>query len=109
MTPLATLPIPTNDARLERASNPTSAPTLRHLATTAHLYANDHDNRFPLIEADAATPIHPPDANARTMDVAFLPYGITAPALQCPADLKGPNWFATKKTSYMWLPYSEDE
>jgi prepilin-type N-terminal cleavage/methylation domain-containing protein/prepilin-type processing-associated H-X9-DG protein len=106
---LVTLLFPTVGVMMERANNTKCVNNLKQLATTAHLYANDHDNRFPVIEADPDSPVHPPDANAQPMDVAFAPYGITDAARQCPADLKGPNWFAKKKTSYMWLPYSEDE
>jgi prepilin-type processing-associated H-X9-DG protein len=94
---------------LEHANNDKCVNNLKQLATTAHLYANDHDNLFPVIEPDPGNPVYSNDANAQTIDVAFKPYGITAPSLQCPADLKGPDWFAQKKTSYMWLPYSEDE
>ena len=51
MALLATLLFPTIGVMMERANNTKCIANLKQLATTAHLYANDHDNRFPMIEA----------------------------------------------------------
>jgi prepilin-type N-terminal cleavage/methylation domain-containing protein len=106
---LAGLLLPVTGTIIDRANSTKCVNNLRQLGIAAHAYANDHDNTFPIIEPDPSTPIWPPDSNALSISAALGPYGATTQLLQCPADLKGPNWFAKKGTSYMWYPQSEDE
>ena len=106
---LAGLLLPVMGDIVTRSENLKCVNNLRQIATSAHLYANDHDNKFPIIEIDPASPTPGLDPPAKPIDAVLAPYGVTDKVLQCPADLQGPNWYAKKKTSYMWLPYSEDE
>ena len=82
---------------------------LRQIGVAANAAANDNDYRYPFVEIDPKNPIFPPEVGALPLSEAFTKYGITPAVLQCPADLKGPNWFAQTGASYMWQPYTEDE
>jgi prepilin-type N-terminal cleavage/methylation domain-containing protein len=86
---------------------------LRQIGMAANSAANDNDNIYPIVEIDPASGSMVSDTlgvPAKPIDQALAPYGITAVNLQCPADLKGPNYYAqnTPHTSYMWAPYPED-
>ena len=50
-----------------------------------------------------------PKPGAKPLPEALAPYGLGPANLQCPEDVKGPNWFAKLGCSYMWSPISEDE
>jgi prepilin-type processing-associated H-X9-DG protein len=75
----------------------------------AHAAATDNDNKFPLIEFDKDNNAYTPEEGAKLLPDALKPYGITDVNLKCPEDLKGQNWFAKVRSSYMWRPFSEDE
>jgi prepilin-type N-terminal cleavage/methylation domain-containing protein len=87
---------------------------LRQIGMAANAAANDNDNTYPPIEIDGDSNIVYDSLKLgeplKTMDVALAPYGITAEILKCPADVKGPNYFAQMNphSSYMWSPYSEE-
>ena len=106
---LATLIFPATTILVERAQNTKCMNNLRQIGVSAHLAANDNDNRYPKIEVDPENPIYQPEDGAKSMQEALGPYGVSDKVLQCPTDLKGANWFAKLKTSYMWLPYADDE
>ena len=106
---LSTLLFPVTQTLVEKGNNLKCLQNLRQIGTAAHLYANDHDNRFPQIEIDPEHPVYTPEDDAKPIHEAFKSYAITEQSLKCPADLRGPNWFAKLKSSYMWLPYAEDE
>ena len=107
---LASMLLPTVGTVMERANNVKCQSNLRQIGIAAHAAANDHNNTYPIVEFDPANPAYTdPDAGARPLPQALAPYGITAANLQCPADVKGPNWFAKLGCSYMWSPVSEDE
>jgi prepilin-type N-terminal cleavage/methylation domain-containing protein/prepilin-type processing-associated H-X9-DG protein len=106
---LAGMIFPVTGQIVAKAQTTRCAGNLRQIGMAAHAAANDNDNRFPLIEIDPKTPIFTPEDNAQPLSEAFKKYAITEPVLQCPTDLKGPNWFAQTGASYMWQPYSEDE
>jgi prepilin-type processing-associated H-X9-DG protein len=40
---------------------------------------------------------------------ALGPYGVTNAALECPADLRGPNYFAKEGSSYQWFPMANGQ
>src|SRR5438105_4784926 len=101
---LVTLIFPAVDVLMERANNTKCLNNLRQIGTAAHLAANDNDNKFPVIETDKDNPIHDDGEKAKPLYEALKPYAITESVLQCPADIRGPNWYAKKKTSYMWEP-----
>lgn len=94
---------------IARAETAKCASNLRQIGVAANAAANDNDYRYPFVEIDPKNPIFPPEMNALPLAEAFKKYGITAAVLQCPADRKGPNWFAETGASYMWQPYTEDE
>jgi hypothetical protein len=109
---LAGLLLPVTGKILERANDTKCANNLRQIGMAANAAANDNDNTYPIIEIDSATGLVAGtlDANAKPLDEALKPYGITSEMLKCPADLKGPNNYAIQNphSSYMWSPYSED-
>ncbi len=87
---------------------------LQQLGAAAHLYASDHDNRFPEIEPDPTNPLSVPTDSGQprvSMLAAFQNYGISNKELQCPTDMRlgAASSFALKQSSYMWQMYSEDE
>lgn len=85
---------------------------LRQIGMAANAAATDNDNTYPIVEIDpnGNTVSDTLNVPAKPIDQALLPYGITPVVLQCPADLRGPNYYAqmTPHSSYMWSPYSED-
>jgi prepilin-type N-terminal cleavage/methylation domain-containing protein len=87
---------------------------LRQIGMAANAAANDNDNTYPPIEIDGDSNIVYDSLKLsdpiKTMDVALAPYGITPEILKCPADVKGPNYYAqlNPHSSYMWSPYSEE-
>ena len=85
---------------------------LRQIGMAANAAASDNDNIYPIVEIDldgnvVADTLGLP---AKPIDEALKPYGITPETLKCPADLKGPNYYAQQNphSSYMWSPYSEE-
>ncbi|MEP6673026.1 MAG: type II secretion system protein [Chthoniobacter sp.] len=85
---------------------------LRQIGVAANSAANDNDNTYPIVEIDANgnTVADTLNVPAKPLDEALKPYGITPEILQCPADIRGPNYFASQNphSSYMWSPYSEE-
>lgn len=105
---LATLAIPATGTFIEKARQVKCAQNLRQIFVFTSSAATDNDNRYPKIEIDKDTPAYSDGAGKPLLE-ALKPYGCTEQTLQCPSDLAGQNWYATKQTSYMWQPYSEDE
>ena len=70
----------------------------------------DNNNEYPIIEPDPQNPVYPNDQSdpnaivAKPMLDVLGPYGVTDAVLKCPADIKGPNWYAANDphTSYQW-------
>jgi len=85
---------------------------LRQIGIAANAAAADNDNIYPIIEIDPNGNIVSDALNvpAKPLDEALKPYGITKETLQCPADVRGPNYYAqlNPHSSYMWSPYSEE-
>ena len=107
---LASMLLPTVGKVIERANNIKCQSNLRQIGVAVHAAATDHDNTFPIIEFDPKNPAHADTSDgAKPLPEALAPYGIGPANLQCPEDLKGPNWFAKLGCSYMWSPISEDE
>ena len=109
---LAGLIFPVTQDIVARAHDTKCMNNLRQIGIAANAAATDNDNKYPIIEIDEDGKIVD-DAfgeDAKPLDEALKPYGITPETLQCPADLKGPNNYATQNphSSYMWSPYSED-
>jgi prepilin-type N-terminal cleavage/methylation domain-containing protein len=106
---LASLLIPAASSFMDRGRDLKCQQNLRELFLFISSAATDNDNRFPKIEIDIEKPVHGGDPTAKPLFETLQKYGCTEKHLQCPADLQGPNWYAKKKTSYMWQPVSEDE
>ena len=106
---LSSLLLPAVGKMNDRANNLKCQNNLRQLGVAANHAANDHNNTYPPVEFDPADPAYTPEEAAKPLSEIFVPYGITAENLKCPADLKGPNWFAKLKCSYMWKPQVADE
>ena len=106
---LAGLLVPAMQSFADKGNDLKCQQNLRDLFVLINSAATDNDNQYPRIESDSQNPIHPGDPLARTLLEVIKPYGGTEKNLQCPLDLKGPNWYAKKQTSYMWLPMAEDE
>ena len=106
---LASLAIPAVETFFERGREVRCAQNLKQLYVFTSSAANDNENRYPQIEIDSDHPVYTDGLVAKPLYDTLKPYGCTEKCLQCPSDLSGPNWYAKKKTSYMWQPYSEDE
>jgi prepilin-type N-terminal cleavage/methylation domain-containing protein/prepilin-type processing-associated H-X9-DG protein len=106
---LAGLLIPAASSFLDRARDLKCQQNLRELFVFLSSAATDNDNRYPKIEIDIEKPSHAGDPSAKPLFETLQRYGCTEKHLQCPNDLLGPNWYAKKKTSYMWQPVAEDE
>ena len=110
---LAGLILPATGKILERANDMKCMNNLRQIGVAANAAANDNDNTYPIIEIDSdGKPVSDSmDVDAKPMDEALKPYGITAEILKCPADEKGPKMYTKSfahNSSYMWSPYSEE-
>jgi prepilin-type N-terminal cleavage/methylation domain-containing protein/prepilin-type processing-associated H-X9-DG protein len=111
---LASLLLPALSSVSYRTDMMTCAANMRQLATAALNYATDHDNRFPEIEPDPTNPMTAPtDSGLPRVPIltALQSYGVTQKTVQCPTDMRlgAQSCYATKQSSYMWQPYSEDE
>ena len=106
---LASLAIPSVSGFIERGHEVKCMQNLKQIFVFTSAAADDNDNRFPKIEFDPENPAYGGDPMAKPMYEMLKRYGCTEKNLQCPSDLAGPNWYAKKKTSYMWQPFSEDE
>jgi len=106
---LASLAIPAMGSFVEKGREVKCGQNLKQIYVFTSSAANDNDNRFPKIEIDPDNPAYGDDGTAKPLYEALKRYGCTEKNLQCPSDLAGPNWYAKKKTSYMWQPFSEDE
>jgi len=109
---LAGILMPVTQNIITRARDQQCANNLRQIGVAANAAATDNDNTYPIIEIDGN---NQPVANtlnvpAKNLVDALSPYGVTAVTFQCPADLRGPNNYASQNphSSYMWSPYSED-
>jgi prepilin-type N-terminal cleavage/methylation domain-containing protein len=106
---LASLAVPAMEGFIAKGNDLKCQQNLRNLFVMISAAAIDNDNRYPKIEIDIEKPVHGGDPNAKPLLETLKPYECTEKNLECPADLAGPNWNKTKKTSYMWQPMVEDE
>jgi prepilin-type N-terminal cleavage/methylation domain-containing protein len=111
---LAGIIMPVLQNTTQRAYDTKCMNNLRQIGLAANAAANDNDNTYPPIEIDGDSNVVYDSLGLtdpiKTLDVALAPYGVTAEVLKCPADIKGPNYFAQMNphSSYMWSPYSEE-
>jgi len=82
---------------------------LRQIGTAVWLYVPDNGNKFPSINNPWGAQIFT-NEGATNLLGALGPYGLTAKALACPADLRSKDSYYRKYTnSYEYLPFSSDE
>jgi prepilin-type N-terminal cleavage/methylation domain-containing protein len=93
----------------KHADSVVCASNLRQIGICVNLYLADHDNTYPEIETDPAFNVYAEGTTAKPMLETFQQYGMQKEGLRCPADVKGPNVFATKGNSYEWRPMLDDE
>ena len=85
---------------------------LRQIGASVQLYAQDNDNRFPAIESMPSDPVYDSGGDGppkKPILETLSPYGVTKSLLQCPADIRGPNYFAKEGSSYQWRNMVDDE
>jgi len=106
---LVSLMLPTLATVREKADTLKCVSNLRQIGESLLLYANDRGQRMPVIEPWPSQPVYAASDGAQTILQALGPYGITTAALQCPADLKGPNYYAKEGSSYQWFPMANGQ
>jgi len=85
------------------------ASNLRQIGLSAMLYAGEHNLTLPTIEPWPGDPVYDTSAGAQTILGALAAYGVTERVLQCPADLKGPDYYAKEGSSYQWVPMASGQ
>ncbi len=106
---LASLFFPLLKVARERSDSTRCVANLRQIGVAVLTAAIDHDNHFPYIEPDPQNPIYGPEQAAKGLLETLRPYGLAEINVQCPADLRGNNFFARKQTSYEWRPMIDGE
>jgi prepilin-type N-terminal cleavage/methylation domain-containing protein/prepilin-type processing-associated H-X9-DG protein len=106
---LVSLMLPTLATVRQKADTLKCVSNLRQIGESLLLYANDHGQRMPVIEPWPTQPVYASSDGAQTMLQALGPYGVTTTALQCPADLKGANYYAKEGSSYQWFPMANGQ
>jgi len=94
----------------DRAQSVVCMSNLRQIGIGVLSYVGDNNNEYPIIEPNPQIPVYPNDPSDPNAIVAqplldvLGPYGVTDAVLKCPADIKGPNWYAKNDphTSYQW-------
>lgn len=82
---------------------------MQQIGVAVNLYVGDHAERTPIIEPWPSQPVYSATDGAQTMLQALGAYGVTAATLQCPSDLKGPNFDAKEGSSYQWFPGASNQ
>jgi prepilin-type N-terminal cleavage/methylation domain-containing protein len=106
---LATLLVPVSQRIFVRADALRCMNNLRQIGMAVSMYASDNNDEIPRIETNPEQKVYSEDANAKGMLETLRKYGVTEQVVQCPADLKGPNYYSKMKTSYEWRPLGDGE
>jgi prepilin-type N-terminal cleavage/methylation domain-containing protein/prepilin-type processing-associated H-X9-DG protein len=93
----------------QKADNIKCIGNMRQIGVAVNLYVSDHSERTPVIEPWPSQPVYSSTDGAQTMLQALGPYGVTQTELQCPSDLKGPNYYAKEGSSYQWFPGASNQ
>jgi prepilin-type N-terminal cleavage/methylation domain-containing protein/prepilin-type processing-associated H-X9-DG protein len=106
---LVSLLMPSLQEVRQKADSLKCISNLRQIGVSLILYANDHSQRMPVIEPWPGQPVYAASDGAQTILQALGPYGVAAAVLQCPSDLKGPNYYAKEGASYQWFPMANGQ
>lgn len=106
---LVSLLMPTVAKMRQKADSLRCVSNMRQIGVSVILYVNDHSQRTPKIEPWPSQPVYSSTDGAQTMLQALGPYGVTTAVLQCPSDLKGPNYYAQEGSSYQWFPGASNQ
>jgi prepilin-type N-terminal cleavage/methylation domain-containing protein/prepilin-type processing-associated H-X9-DG protein len=106
---LISLMMPTLGTMRQKADSIKCASNMRQIGVSTQLYIGDHGNRTPVIEPWPSQPVYTATDGAQTVLQALGAYGVTSAVLQCPADLKGPNYYAKEGSSYQWFPMANGQ
>ena len=106
---LVSLLMPSLATMRQKADSLRCVSNMRQIGVAALLYVNDHGQRTPVIEPWPSQPVYSSTDGAQTMLQALGPYGVTTDVLQCPSDLKGPNYYAKEGSSYQWFPGASNQ
>lgn len=112
---LVALVMPQIGKMTARAQSVTCMNNLRQIGVAVLSYVGDNDYTYPVIEPDPQNPVYTDEDNAeieaKPMLDALGPYGVTDSILKCPADIKGPDWYAKidPHTSYQWRVMLDSE
>jgi prepilin-type N-terminal cleavage/methylation domain-containing protein/prepilin-type processing-associated H-X9-DG protein len=106
---LVSLLLPSIEQVRQKADSLKCISNLRQIGVSLLLYANDHGQRTPVIEPWPGQPVYAASDGAQTILQALGPYGVTTGVLQCPSDLKGPNYYAKEGASYQWFPMANGQ
>ena len=106
---LMTLLFPVTQAVFEKVHNTRCMNNLRQLGMSVGLYAAEHNDEIPRIETNPNEKIYPAEEDVKGMLDTLRPYGLTEKTVQCPMDLRGPNYFQKVGTSYEWRPMADEE
>lgn len=106
---LASLIAPTLSYMKNHGDIVTCASNLRQIDIAMKLKTQDNNNIYPKVENDPENPIYKPEDLAQPLDQMLAPYGITEKTLRCPADVRGPNHFARRGSSYEWYSLIDGE
>jgi prepilin-type N-terminal cleavage/methylation domain-containing protein/prepilin-type processing-associated H-X9-DG protein len=102
---LASMLAPAAGRMAQKANSTKCASNLRQIGASVLLYSQDNDNRFPAIESMPSDPVYDSSSDGPPKKPIFetlSPYGVTKSLLQCPADIRGQNYFAKEGSSYQW-------
>jgi prepilin-type N-terminal cleavage/methylation domain-containing protein/prepilin-type processing-associated H-X9-DG protein len=106
---LVSLLLPSLATVRQKADTVKCVGNMRQIGVAVNLYVSDHSERTPIIEPWPSQPVYSSTDGAQTMLQALGTYGVTPAVLQCPADLKGPNYNAKEGSSYQWFPGASNQ
>lgn len=112
---MSTLLIPEIARFQDRAQSVVCMNNLRQIGVGVLSYVGEHDSTYPVIEPNPQNPVYSdednPEVEAKPMLDVLGPYGVTEAVLKCPADTRGPNWYAKvdPHTSYQWRVMLDSE
>jgi prepilin-type N-terminal cleavage/methylation domain-containing protein/prepilin-type processing-associated H-X9-DG protein len=106
---LVSLLLPSLATVRQKADTIKCTSNMRQIGVAVNLYVSDHSERTPIIEPWPSQPVYSSTDGAQTMLQSLATYGVTSAALQCPSDLKGPNYYAKEGSSYQWFPGASNQ